>query len=58
MKKMVINTFKRFNAPKEELLEHTELVIRTIIDAWPENPLVADLGNCLKGLDVMKAHSE
>lgn len=48
------NTFKRFNAPKEQLLEHAQLVIKTILEAWPENPLASDLANCYVGLDEMK----
>lgn len=48
------NTFKRFNAPKEQLIEHAQLVIKTILEAWPENPLTSDLANCYVGLDEMK----
>lgn len=48
------NTFKRFNAPKAELIEHAQLVITTILSAWPENPLAADLRNCHRGLEAMK----
>jgi (p)ppGpp synthase/HD superfamily hydrolase len=40
-------TFQRFNAPKEQLLSHTQLVIETILEAWPENPLAEDLKHCL-----------
>ena len=47
-------TFKRFNAPKAELLEHAQLVIKTILEAWPENPLASDLANCYVGLEEMK----
>jgi hypothetical protein len=48
------NTFKRFNAPKEQLIEHAQLVIQTILNAWPENPLASDLANCHAGLEAMK----
>jgi (p)ppGpp synthase/HD superfamily hydrolase len=36
-------TFKRFNAPKEETIPHTRVVIKTIRDAWEDNPLSDDL---------------
>lgn len=45
-----IDTFRRFNAPTEQLIDHSLLVIKTILDAWPENPLAADLANCQAGL--------
>jgi hypothetical protein len=48
------HTFKRFNAPKEQLIEHAQLVIKTILEAWPENPLTSDLANCHAGLEAMK----
>lgn len=48
------DTFKRFNAPRAQLIEHAQLVIQTILEAWPENPLVADLQNCHAGLEAMK----
>ncbi len=47
-------TFERFNAPKEQLIEHAQLVIQTILGAWAENPLASDLANCHKGLEEMK----
>jgi len=47
-------TFERFSAPKAQLIEHTELVIKTILEAWPENPLAADLTVCQAGLEAMK----
>ncbi|MBP6924246.1 MAG: HD domain-containing protein [Candidatus Pacebacteria bacterium] len=47
-------TFKRFNAPKAQLIEHAQEVIATIISAWPENPLADDLQNCHDGLEDMK----
>lgn len=52
------DTFKRFNAPKEQLIEHAQLVIQTIIKAWPENPLASDLANCHTGLEAMKPDNE
>jgi (p)ppGpp synthase/HD superfamily hydrolase len=48
-------TFQRFNAPKAQLIEHTELVIQTILDVWPENPLASDLLNCHAGLEAMRS---
>lgn len=48
-------TFLRFSAPKAQLIEHTELVIKTILDAWPENSLAEDLTVCHVGLEAMKA---
>lgn len=37
------NTFRRFNVPKELLIEHYVEVIETIIKRWPEHPLRSDL---------------
>jgi (p)ppGpp synthase/HD superfamily hydrolase len=48
-------TFNRFNAPKMQLIEHAQLVIQTILDAWPENPLAADVAFCRAGLEEMKS---
>ncbi len=48
------DTFNRFNAPKEQFIEHAQLVIKTILEAWPENPLASDLANCHAGLEAMK----
>ena len=50
-------TFKRFNAPKLQLIEHAQLVIKTILDAWLENPLASDLKNCYAGLEAMKCET-
>jgi hypothetical protein len=47
-------TFKRFNAPKQQLISHAQEVIETILHAWPENPLATDLKNCHEGLEAMK----
>ena len=35
--------FKRFNAPKEKILNHTLRVITAIIERWSDNPLIDDL---------------
>lgn len=50
-------TFGRFNAPQTQLIEHAQLVIKTILEAWPENPLAADLDYCHTGLEGMKIKS-
>lgn len=35
--------FDRFNAPKQKILEHYDVVIGRITERWPENPLAPDL---------------
>jgi len=35
--------FSRFSAPKERVLWHYESAMRLVLEAWPENPLSADL---------------
>jgi len=47
-------TFKRFNAPKAKLVSHAQEVITTILEAWPKNPLGADLRNCHAALEDIK----
>lgn len=37
------NTFRRFNVPKENLIEHYVDVIEAIVKRWPRNPLRSDL---------------
>lgn len=48
-------TFERFNAPKEDIVGHTQAVIRLIADLWPDNPLRPDLDTCHNALnDVLE----
>jgi hypothetical protein len=47
-------TFKRFNAPKAKIISHAQEVITTILEAWPKNPLEADLRNCHAALEGAK----
>lgn len=35
--------FSRFNAPREKILRHYLIMIRTIVEKWRENPLYHDL---------------
>lgn len=49
-------TFKRFNAPKAKLISHAQEVITIILEAWPENPLAADLQNCFAALEDSKGY--
>lgn len=48
-------TFKRFNASKQEIVHHSQEVIKTIMTAWPDNPLLPDLENCYSGLEQVKS---
>ena len=43
-------TFAHFNGPKDAVLHHALRVIETVIQAWPENPLVVDLEDVQKRL--------
>jgi len=46
-------TFKRFNASKEEALGHTLKVIGVILSAWKGNPLAGDLKSIARQLQMM-----
>jgi len=48
-------TWKRFNAPKENLLEHARLVISALRNRWPENPLADDLSDLLSNANNLAA---
>jgi (p)ppGpp synthase/HD superfamily hydrolase len=43
-------TFKRFNAPKEKLVQNYTGVIKAILNKWPESPLANDLKGLLRKL--------
>jgi (p)ppGpp synthase/HD superfamily hydrolase len=45
--------FKRFNAPKDKLLNSSISVIETILVSWKENPLARDLENSLAEIRLM-----
>jgi (p)ppGpp synthase/HD superfamily hydrolase len=47
-------TFNRFNSAKENIVAHAQEVIKTILEAWLENPLKEDLEYCLEGLKRME----
>lgn len=49
-----VATFERFNAPYADIITHTLLVIKTILEAWPESPLKGDLVHCHKAMSAMK----
>jgi hypothetical protein len=44
------SVWRRFNAPKEKLLENLHLLIVTILRRWPENPLAKDLESIIEHL--------
>jgi len=46
-------TFERFNAPKEESVEHTLKVIGVILTAWNDSPLTSDLVSIARKLLLM-----
>jgi (p)ppGpp synthase/HD superfamily hydrolase len=47
-------TFKRFNAPKEKLLQNYAKTIIAIVDKWTGNPLVDDLNILLEKIKVIQ----
>ncbi len=42
-------TFKRFNAPKTNIIRHYMRMVAAVVEKWPENPLIDDL----RSLDIM-----
>ena len=44
------NTFRRFNAPKENVLRHYIETMETILIRWPEIPFVDDLNMLITAL--------
>ncbi len=50
-----IEVFARFNAPKERILKHHLELIRTIIECWPENPLISELSYLATQLQMIGA---
>ncbi|MFA6077432.1 MAG: HD domain-containing protein [Candidatus Paceibacterota bacterium] len=47
------DTFRRFNVPKENLIEHYVEIIEAIKKAWPNHPLRSDLDYHLSELRAM-----
>jgi len=47
--------FERFNAPKEKILQHHLVLIRTIVECWPDNPLVSEITYLAGQLQMMGA---
>lgn len=47
------NTFRRFNVPKERLIEHCAEAIEAIKLQWPDHPLLSDLDYHLSEIRAM-----
>jgi (p)ppGpp synthase/HD superfamily hydrolase len=46
-----LNTFRRFNAPKEKVVRHYMETMETILGRWPEIPFVDDLNMLITSLN-------